>query len=65
MDGTNILLSGICVLPNGDRHGCRHPGLAENAALRAGRRVRISAAATRQTSGVFAPIRSPCFIARP
>src|SRR5271166_2752717 len=34
MDGTNILLSGICVLPNGDRHGCRHPGLAEDAALR-------------------------------
>src|ERR1700730_7556404 len=65
MDGTNILLSDICVLPNGDRHGCRHPGLAENAALRAGRRVRMSAAATRQTPGVFAPIRSPCFIARP
>ena len=25
----------------------------------------MSAAATRQTPGVFAPIRSPCFIARP
>src|SRR5271155_1943379 len=25
LDGTTILLSGICVLPNGDCHGCRHP----------------------------------------
>jgi hypothetical protein len=47
------------------RRGGRRLRVCWPAALRAGRRVRISAAAPRQTSGVFAPIRSPCFIARP
>src|SRR5260370_15071384 len=48
LDGTNIQLSGICVLPNGDRHECQHPDLAENGY------IELAAAAPKpKTGGVY------------